>query len=324
MVFLILFTSVSCSNHLAKKVTEDNSKIYINDNVNLVTEDDNKNGSNANGNENDIDNGIVNDNGKVGAVDNVKAENDNENADTYNSVKDYADVDEYDPYDFNKWPKITFSGYEWYVKTWSEPIGPGPNYFTNDKKNVWVDEEGLHLKVRYEDGKWLCSEVVCSETLGYGEYIFKVNGRIDELDPNIVFGMFTWDDNKDVEYHREIDIEFTKWGKANNPNSQFSVQPSTVEENIKIFNTALEGTLTTHVIDWQEDRIKFQSLHGNKVPAPEDYLIIEMFDYQGEDIPTPGDARIRINLWLFQGNQPNEVKDFEVIITEFEFIPAEG
>ena len=47
---------------------------------------------------------------------------------------------------------ISFSGYEWLVKTSanskSGTAGPGNNYFSNSKDNVWVDKKGwLHLKI---------------------------------------------------------------------------------------------------------------------------------------------------------------------------------
>jgi len=34
---------------------------------------------------------------------------------------------------------LSFSGYDWWVKTSSGPVGPGPNYFSDRTNNVWVD-----------------------------------------------------------------------------------------------------------------------------------------------------------------------------------------
>lgn len=90
---------------------------------------------------------------------------------------------------------IFFSGRTWQVKT-STPglVGPGPNYFSNSAKSVWVDASGyLHMKIRKINGVWHSSEVVLSNSLGYGKYILYTASRIDLLDKNLVLGIFTYD-----------------------------------------------------------------------------------------------------------------------------------
>ena len=66
--------------------------------------------------------------------------------------------------------------------------GPGPNRW--EEKNVSVDASGyLHLKLTERDGKWYCAEVYTQEALGFGLYEFRSSGRVDRLDPNVVFGL---------------------------------------------------------------------------------------------------------------------------------------
>ena len=92
---------------------------------------------------------------------------------------------------------IRFSGYDWLVKTSTVLVGPGPNYFSDDEENVWIDDQGrLHLRLtRDSTGHWRASEVVLQTSLGYGQYRFAVEGTPQELDPNVVLGLFTWQDD---------------------------------------------------------------------------------------------------------------------------------
>jgi hypothetical protein len=84
---------------------------------------------------------------------------------------------------------IQFSGYDWVVRDGSLS-GPGPN--TWNRSNVWMDENGdLHLKISRTESGWTCAEVTTIERLGFGIYQFQVIGPIDQLDANVVFGMFT-------------------------------------------------------------------------------------------------------------------------------------
>jgi len=107
---------------------------------------------------------------------------------------------------------IIFSGYEWTVKSGTHQ-GPGPNDW--DERNVWVDQSGyLHLKLTKHGDRWYCAEVLTKDRLGFGRYQFWVVGRLDRLDPTVVFGLFNYP-MSDVgpDGTNEIDIEFAQWGK---------------------------------------------------------------------------------------------------------------
>ena len=217
---------------------------------------------------------------------------------------------------------ITFSGYDWNVKSCETLAGPGPNYFSDREEDVWVDEDGqLHLKITKRNGRWYCTEVFTEASLGYGKYIFYVASRVDQLDKNIVLGLFTWDDTAPEHNYREIDIEFARWGKETNDNAQYVVQPWDSPENIHTFNIELNGNYSTHIFDWRPDNVFFQSIHGHYPSPPAEEYIIESWDYTGDDIPPIGQENVRINLWLFQGNPPSDSDEAEIVITAFEFVP---
>ena len=121
---------------------------------------------------------------------------------------------------------ISFSGYDWWVKTSPGLVGPGPNYFSDSTNNVWVDAQGrLRLRITNRSNLWQCAEVVTRRTFGYGSYRFELDTPVNNLDSSVVLGMFTWSD--DAAYaHREIDIECGRWANSNDVNNaQYVVQP---------------------------------------------------------------------------------------------------
>jgi len=217
---------------------------------------------------------------------------------------------------------IEFSGYTWRVKASETPAGPGPNYFSDRPEDVWVDAEGLlHLRIVHRDGKWYSTEVFTEAPLGYGQYIFHLASRVDQLDKNIVLGLFTWDDTAPEHNYREVDIEFSRWGDAGNDNAQFVVQPWNNPGNMHRFNAELQADESTHGFDWRADRVFFQSMQGRQpFPGPAGSEIAA-WTYAGDDIPPAGEGNARINLWLLNGNPPSDGAEAEVIIEAFEFVP---
>lgn len=219
---------------------------------------------------------------------------------------------------------IEFSGRLWDVKSsGSELMGPGPNYFGNTSDDVWVDANGdLHLNISYRNGRWYSSEIISQEVLGYGTYTFTLGSRVDQLDPNIVVGLFTWDTFAPEYAYREIDIEFSRWGDPDYFNSSYTVQPYTTAGNTYPWETTLAGPDSTHSFTWAHDRVDFASYQGD--PAGE---TIQEWVYQGSDIPPEGSpeagANARINFWLF-GGAPSDGQEAELIVKSFEFTPLGG
>jgi hypothetical protein len=215
---------------------------------------------------------------------------------------------------------LQFSGYEWSVKSSVRRVGPGPNYFSDSNDNVVVDAEGrLHLLITQRDGQWYCAEVVSTRSFGYGTYRFHLETNPDGLDVQVVLGMFTWS-NDPAYNHREIDIEISRWGKANNSNAQFVVQPYTRHENIVRFQTPTGLGSSTHLFTWKPNTVFFQSKQDSSAKAAAPNSFVKEYEFT-EGIPQSGDENARINLWLFTGHPPTNGKEVEVIITKFEFIP---
>ncbi|MBN2157225.1 MAG: glycoside hydrolase family 16 protein [Candidatus Lokiarchaeota archaeon] len=208
---------------------------------------------------------------------------------------------------------ISFSGYQWNIKTSSNTlVGPGPNYFNDSIHHVWVDTYGfLHLRIThniYED-IWYCAEIFSVESFGYGTYQFTLAPGFDLLDKNVVLGLFTYLDD-----FNEIDIEFAKWGNDENENGQYVLQPSWKMNHKKRFNFISNTEDSIHGFKWCKNSIRFWSLISeNEV----------RWIYFGPGIPEPSTEHVNINLWLMQGLAPSNFLEAEVIIKSFEFIPFE-
>lgn len=217
---------------------------------------------------------------------------------------------------------ISFSGYNWDVKSSTYPVGPGPNYFSESTENVWVDSlDQLHLRITNSDDKWYCAEVILQESFGYGTYVFNTISRVGAINENIILGLFTWDNFAPNDYYREIDIEFARWGDAFNPtNAQYVIQPYEVSGNLQRWYIPVNLDSSTHTIDWQNDNINFKAMYGLQYEPPFDSLLFE-WDYFGQHLTKPGQENIRINFWLRFGYAPTNSQEAEVIISGFKYIP---
>ncbi len=214
---------------------------------------------------------------------------------------------------------INFSGYTWYIENSNnQRVSPGPNYWTNSPQNVWVDQNGyLHLKITYSNGRWYCAEVTCTQTFGYGTYVFQLASRTDNFDKNIVLGLFAYKDDT-----HEVDVEFSRWGEEYYPNGWFTVQPRPYIEgkNQRSFNFQLYGDYSTHYFTWNKNSIYFESFGGHYPlgTQPADNIIKS---FTSNTRVSAVGVKAHINLWLYQGQAPSDGQPVEVIIKSFKYIP---
>jgi hypothetical protein len=193
---------------------------------------------------------------------------------------------------------IQFSGYTWNVKSATGQMGPGPNYWNGS--NVWVDANGwLHLKIRKESAKkWSCAELSTQQLFGNGIYQFWVEGRIDQLDRNVVLGLFNYSGNDGFD---EMDIEFASWGSKTANNLNYTVWPATTGFSNFHYSKkiSLTGPNTTQRFTRTNNSVYFQSMAGftnddngqfataNCTAPPSSVSTLAM--------------PVHINLWLFRG-----------------------
>jgi hypothetical protein len=243
---------------------------------------------------------------------------------------------------------LQFSGLNWEIT--QNPyllLYPGPCAFSAN--NVSVDGNGnLHLKITDDSGTWHCAQVAtppqplmgqqASQTYGYGTYTFNLASAVDGLDPNVVFGLFTWSDDPaypgplspwtnnpggGIPSHSELDVEFSRWGIPTGPNAQFAVQPYTNNGARYQFTMPPGYNTSTAIIYWFPDGISFkvQDSNGN---------IIQQYSYPGP-VPPPGEnggwmglpnlQQVRLNLWLYNGQPPQNGQNAEVVLSNFSYTP---
>jgi hypothetical protein len=207
--------------------------------------------------------------------------------------------------------RVTWGGASWQVKTSTSAVGPGPNVFS--AANVGVDGDGhLHLRISQQAGRWTCAEVIGPTSFGYGTYAFVVQTSLAGFDPNVVLGMFTWSDRARYA-HREIDIEVADWGNDSDPaNAQFVVQPWDGATHLVRFPEPA-NVRTLQQFSWRAGQITWLA------KSLDTGAEIAGYTYTGTDVPIPGDERVRLNLWLFNGTAP--AGPAEVVVESFTFTP---
>lgn len=239
---------------------------------------------------------------------------------------------------------FSWSGYTWCVVTSNgTKCYPGPNYYSSSFNNVFVDSAGdLHIKITKNAGRFYCSAIFTTQTVGYGTYKFFVSSRVNNLDRNAVVGLFTWNDKNCItNANSELDIEFTRWGYENDPNViNYSVQPTNAGKEAERFVTRpmnYTGSKTLHTIVWTPAQAVFSS-YRNHADPPVQSDLISTWTFGNNNppkskhecnsypvvIPAPeSGTHLNINLWLDRGRYPSDEQEVELVIHDVEFTPAD-
>jgi hypothetical protein len=206
---------------------------------------------------------------------------------------------------------VEWSGLTWTVKAHNRKIGPGPNFFAASNVTHDAAADDLRLRITRAGNRWTTAEVIAQVSLGYGTYTWTIKSAPD-FDPSVVLGMFTWND--DAAYaHREIDVEFARWGNAADPtNAQYVVQPWDTPDHDHRWTQAAGLTGTIHSFTWAPGRVDFRSTTSSGAE-------IDSYSYVGPDVPIPGGENPRMNLWLNRGAAPTDGQPAEVLFDSFRF-----
>jgi hypothetical protein len=210
-------------------------------------------------------------------------------------------------------PGIQFSGYDWTVQTGMSDHGGQP--YAYDSANAWTDIKGnLHLRMDYRNGRWACSEVSLQKSLGYGTYKFVVQD-VTHLRPSAVLGMFTWDDAHSTNFRNELDIELSRWGKPENQNAQFVVQPFYGPDNLTRFSTP--AGVMTYILQWEPGKTSF-SAYGGEATSDTKPIYEHVFI---SGVPTPSAEKVHVDLYDFHHSEALSGQPEEAVIQSFSFVP---
>ena len=230
---------------------------------------------------------------------------------------------------------FSFKGHTLAVKEAPSPVGPGNNRFSDRLADVFVDAAGLHLRIDSHDGEWWSTELILLASFGYGTYVVQTDSRNDLLDPQVTFGIFSWDAYGDDDAvpgaaNREIDFEDSRWGDGLDlTNAQWVVQPYPVLGNLERYtipDLSADAALT-RFFSWLPGGIQFTALQGHHAPCcfPPSALIghgLYLEDAAANHfVPSEGRERLRLNLWINGGGQPANGLPAEVLITDISYLP---
>jgi len=238
---------------------------------------------------------------------------------------------------------FNFCGLKWYVKeSKTSTAGPGPNYWSANDSDVYVDSKGkLHMKIVYREGHWCCTEVHTASNVSYGTFNFVVDSGLDDLDPNVVLGLFTWDNNTyQSDANTEIDIEMSNWMEPGSKNLHYSVQPTYgpeghYSERYRANNMKVYGMASYHTFTWTDSLISFAGYFGSSAVTSK---MFSQFSFSNKNLARRGNSegpstdpvlipkpspttKLDINLWLVKGSDPYYNKKVEVVISKIEYIP---
>ena len=206
---------------------------------------------------------------------------------------------------------IHFSGYDWDVRNIAGDRNGAPN--TYDLANAWTDQHGfLHLRVSGDPKQWLCSEIIQTRSFGYGTYQFTLQD-VSRMEPALALSLFTWDESAPEPSHREVTIEFSRWGDPASKNGQFVVQPYYVPANVSRFE-APAGPITAS-FRWEPGRLSFQAASGSRAGRR---FATHVFT---SGVPAPGNERIRMHLCGFHYSKVPLQHEAEIVLEKFQYLP---
>ena len=212
-------------------------------------------------------------------------------------------------------PKIvTFSGYEWTVRTAGSNRAGTKNSFSAE--NAWTDDRGaLHLRIAKNKGKWTCAEVKLVRSLGYGTYSFVVRD-ISQLEPSAVLTLLTWDGMGGEQNRRELDVEISRWGFRENENAHYVVQPYFIPANMVRFR--VPAGVLTHSFEWKPGGVAFSTVSRSGGVAGGRVINQHVFT---SGVPSADGEAVRLNLYVFNKGEIPLKNETEVVIEKFEYLP---
>ncbi len=252
---------------------------------------------------------------------------------------------------------LRFSGYSWQIIESEETEYLNDTNLRFDRQNVWVDEQGrLHLKISNSDNGWYSAGLICTTDLGYGQYIFFLENRVDmytdcrldQLDEYAIFNISV-DDGLSLDDVDNINIAFSPQvgiSEDNNHNSWFRTSIDNQQESyvyyidLDTWENLMGRDLFARPtrpgqywirssFNWEPTSVRFESvIEWHTGPGMVTYPLA-IWELDGASIKDSGKDRINILLTINEEYLNRYIDPLaedgttEVIISRFKFIPAE-
>ncbi|CAN5599194.1 hypothetical protein BH10ACI4_BH10ACI4_18840 [soil metagenome] len=207
---------------------------------------------------------------------------------------------------------LRFNGFDWQVRTINGDYGGRTNEYSSE--NVFLDEAGaLHMRITRDAGGWVCSEVHSVRSLGYGDYRLQAED-VGQLEPAIMFSMFTFLAQPTDGDYREMDIHITRRGEPTNKNAEFVVAPYFVPVDFYYFDVPA-GPLALQ-LKWFPERAEFSASRPQKTKESP----LEFWSFN-TGVPKADGAQIYINLCNYGNARIPPTHNAEVVVKSFDFFP---
>ena len=147
-------------------------------------------------------------------------------------------------------------------------------------------------------------------------FVTRLVRDLSHLEPSALLTLITWDGIGTESTRRELDLELGRWGKLDNTNVNYVVQPYYIPANFVHFH-APPGPYT-HSFQWEPGKVTFSSVAGSANTGGGRVINRHVFT---SGVPTPGGESIRIALYVFHLGQIPLKDENEVVIDKFEYLP---
>jgi hypothetical protein len=136
------------------------------------------------------------------------------------------------------------------------------------------------------------------------------------LEPSALLTLITWDGVGTESTRRELDVELGRWGKLENTNVNYVVQPYYIPTNYLAFQ-APPGPYT-HSFRWEPGKVTFSTVAGSGKAAGGPVINQHVFT---SGVPSPEGESVRIALYVFHQGKISLKHENEIIIDKFEYLP---
>jgi hypothetical protein len=231
---------------------------------------------------------------------------------------------------------IKFSNFNWVIDS-SANFADSPNLYLINKNNVEIDKSGnLVVSMKKIGDTWFGGKITSDSILGYGDYIFYIESKIDKIDANVNFSIIGVNvKSGDFEGLTQMGIAFSYYGDKSLSSDlnyfKYSTDQKVAESIIPDHPFKLRGQYSVHKLRILQDEIGFYSYDGENA---DESKLINKYEVKRENTTkefrdinyakTSDSIKVVIYLCLNEANKPDNDKEINIVIKKFEFKPVIG
>ncbi len=231
--------------------------------------------------------------------------------------------------------KIRFSGITW-TATGEDKETSSYDFSVYSSDNVFIDSMGrLHMLIQKKGDVWYGAGLTADSSLGFGEYVFYVDSKLDNLDRNACLNLGVENANppESIRGLSQLGVQICHWGDTESQNALqyflYSTNKKISEVHTPKDNFVQNENKSVHHIVINPDMLYIGSTNnsGSKIF---DQLRLTAKDKSKRNTDVDeitfskpcAKNRFAITFTLPEANEPLGGKAIEIIISRVEFKPA--